>query len=168
MLNARILKSTKKDVTIIAPTKVTYQEDFIRFDEMTCYIDLKNKEFYFGVSTTWEYEDGTDSDYETDVLTPIYTFERLANSDNYMDEFVKGSNIWYSIYGGFFENPRVDAPMWQQEQLHMLIDFIYEVYTLLLLAKLLPVEYSKEALVSIESRKKENWLYRQFEEVMNS
>lgn len=167
MLKTEIMKSLDGTIIIVAPQRVRYMEDFIKYSELTCSIDVNEQELVFWVSNFWEYEDGTASDSDFDVLTPHYSFEQFAGSG--LVDCIEQSYVWNNIFKDErLENPRTDAPMWMHEELHELTEFMHEIQNLLTLSKLLPIEYTKEYDIVAPSFRKENWLYRQFEEVLNS
>ena len=167
MLNTVIMKSLDNTITIVAPQRVRYMEDFVKYSELTCSINVDKQELSFGIYNSWEYEDGSMPDSESDVLTPHYSFKQFANSG--LVDCIEQSYIWNSIFRDErFENPRTDAPMWMHEELHELTEFMHEVQNLLLLSELLPIEYTEEFHIAKHGFRKANWLYRQFEEVLNS
>lgn len=166
MLKTTIMRNLDNTVFITAPQRVHYMENFIRYSELTCTIDTDKQEIVFGIYNSWEYEDGSEPDSEADALTPHYSFADFANSD--LQSYIEKSYTWGAIYDNGYENPRIDAPMYMHEELHELTEFMYEVQNLLILAELLPIEYTTEMQVSLQAFRNENWLYRQFEEVLNS
>lgn len=169
MLRPSIMKSITGTITIIAPQKVRYMEDFVKYSQLTCSIDVDKQELSFGIYNSWEYEDGSEPDSESDVLTPVYSFEQLADSGIGIVGCIERSYIWNSIFRDErYENPRTDAPMWMHEELHELTEFMYEVQGLLVLSELLPIEYTEEFHVTKHAFRKADWLYRQFEDVLNS
>ena len=166
MLKTTIMKNLTGTITLVAPQRVHYMEDFVRYSELTCSIDVDKQELSFGVYNSWEYEDGSEPDSESDILTPHYSFKQFAND---LVGCIEKSYIWNRIFNDErFENPRTDAPMWVHEELHELTEFMHTVQNLLLLAELLPIEYTAEMQVSLQAFRNEDWLYKQFEEVLES
>lgn len=169
MLRPSIMKSITGTITIIAPQKVRYMEDFVKYSQLTCSINVDKQELSFGICNSWEYEDGSEPDSESDVLTPVYSFEQLADSGIGIVGCIEQSYIWNSIFRDErYDNPRIDAPMWMHEELHELTEFMYEVQNLLVLSELLPINYTEGFHALKHEFRKADWLYRQFEEVLNS
>lgn len=166
MLKTTIMRNLDNTVFITAPKRVHYMEDFVRYSELTCSIDTDKQELSFGIYNSWEYEDGSEPDSDADALTPRYTFKQFAND---LVGCIEKSYVWNGIFKDErFENPRTDAPMWMHEELHELTEFMHEVQNLLLLAELLPIEYTPEMQVSLQVFRNEDWLYKQFEEVLEN
>ena len=166
MLRTTIEKNFDGNVVIVAPQRVHYMENFVRYSEMSCCINVNKKELSFDINFSWEYEDGEVPDSESEELTPVYTFEQFAND---LTGCIEKSYVWTGIFKDErIENPRTDAPMWAHEELHELTEFMREVRNLLLLAELLPIEYTSEMQVSLQAFRNEDWLYKQFEEVLES
>lgn len=166
MLKTTIMRNLDNTVFITAPQKVRYMEDFVRYSELTCSIDTDKQELSFGIYNSWEYEDGSEPDSDADALTPHYTFEQFAND---LVGCIEKSYVWNGIFKDErFENPRADAPMWMHEELHELTEFMHEVQNLLLLAELLPIEYTPEMQVSLQMFRNEDWLYKRFKEVLEN
>lgn len=167
MFKTTIMKSLDNTITIVAPQKVRYMEEFVKYSEMTCSISIDKQELSFGIYNSWEYEDGSEPDSESDVLTPHYSFEQFTNSG--LVDCIEQSYVWNSVFRDErYDNPRTDAPMWMHEELCELTEFMFEVQNLLLLSELLPIEFSEEQKMVLKNFKEQNWLYRQFEEVLNS
>lgn len=166
MLKTVITRNFDNTITIVAPQKVRYMEDSVKYSELTCCIDTDKQELFFGIYNSWEYEDGTEPDSESDVLTPHYSFEQFTGPG--LVDCIEQSYVWNSIFRDErYDNPRTDAPMWMHEELYELTEFMHEVQNLLLLSELLPIEFTEERKMILKNFKKENWLYRQFEEVLN-
>lgn len=166
MLKTTIMRNLDNTVFITAPQKVRYMEDFVRYSELTCSIDTDKQELSFGIYNSWEYEDGSEPDSDADALTPHYTFEQFAND---LVGCIEKSYVWNGIFKDErFENPRIDAPIWMHEELHELTEFMHEVQNLLLLEELLPIEYTPEMQVFLQMFRNEDWLYKQFKEVLEN
>lgn len=169
MFKTMIIRNFDNTITIVAPQRVHYMEDFVKYSQLTCSIDVDKQELSFGIYNSWEYEDGSESDSESDVLTPTYSFEQLADSGIGIVGCIEQSYIWNNIFRDErYENPRTDAPMWMHEELHELTEFMYEVQNLLVLSELLPIDYTEGFHALKHEFRKADWLYRQFEEVLNS
>ena len=151
----------------IYKNRVRYIEDSVKYTEMSCSIDVDRKDIFFSIWSCYEYEDGSEPYSYPEALTPHYSFEQFAESN--LTDCIEQSYTWNSIFNDErYKNPRTDAPMWMHEELHELTEFMYIVQNLLVLAEFLPIEYTAEMQVSLQAFRNENWLYKQFEEVLNS
>lgn len=167
MFKTTIMKNLTGTITIVAPQRVHYMEDSVKYTEMSCSIDVDKKDIVFGIWNCYEYEDGSEPYSDTDVLTPHYSFEQFTNSG--LVDCIEQSYTWSNIFNDErYENPRTDAPMWMHEELHELTEFMHTVQNLLVLAELLPIEYTAEMQVSLQAFRNEDWLYKQFEDVLES
>lgn len=168
MLKTKIIRNLTGTITIVAPQRVRYMENSVKYTEMSCSIDVDKKDIVFGIRRCYEYEDDGSEPYsEADVLTPHYSFEQFVESN--LTDCIEQSYIWNSVFKDErYENPRTDAPMWMHEELHELTGFMHMVRNLLVLAELLPIEYTENMQVSLQAFRNGNWLYKQFEEVLNS
>lgn len=166
MLKTMITRNFDNTITIVTPKKVRITKDFVNYSELTCTIDIDKQEITFGNYNSWEYEDDDISDDSyADEISPIYTFADFAKD---LPDCIEKSYIWEMIFDNHYDNPRTDAPMWMHEELCELTEFMFEVQNLLLLSELLPIEFSEEQKMVLKNFKEQNWLYRQFEEVLNS
>lgn len=167
MFTTKFIKNLTGTITIVAPQRVHYMEDSVKYTEMSCSIDVDKKDIVFGIWSCYEYEDGSEPESYADALTPHYSFEQFAESS--LTDCIEQSYDWNSVFNDeLYENSRTDAPMWLHEELHELTEFMHEVRNLLLLAELLPIEYTAEMQVSLQAFRNEDWLYKQFEEVLES
>lgn len=166
MLKTKITRNFDNTITIITPKKVRFSEYFVNYHELTCTINIDQQEIVFGKYNSWEYEDDDmANDSYADEISPVYTFSDFAKD---LLGCIEKSYIWEMIFDDRYDSPRIDAPMWLHEELCELTEFMHEVRNLLVLSELLPIEYTEEFHAGKHTLKKENWLYKQFEEVLNS
>lgn len=166
MLNTKITRNFDNTITIITPKRVRFSEYFVNYRAFTCTIDIDKQEIVFGKYNSWEYEDDDmANDSYADEISPVYTFADFAKD---LPDCIEKTYIWKMIFNDHYDNPRIDAPMWLHEDLCELTELMHEVRNLLVLSELLPINYTKEFHDGKHALKKENWLYRQFEEVLNS
>jgi hypothetical protein len=132
-----------------------------------------NSEFTFVNLTNKEHKKLSFVIAKDDTTSEVYSLtaygEDFNRTNSGLVDCIEQSYTWSNIFNDErYENPRTDAPMWMHEELHELTEFMHTVRNLLLLAELLPIEYTAEMQVSLQAFRNEDWLYKQFEKVLNS